>query len=416
MRARPWPGHLVPRRPARPRRARPGRAPADRGCPTFRTTRTSSGAPSCAATGAATSIPPRASPTTTGAGSCCSASRRPSRSPASPRSVHPRVTAPACSIRSRRCPVTDRGKSIPDPGFAGDDGSRGPGPGRGRRCGRPPTRRSCRPCSRPCTVPALLAPVVALLGEQETTAAGLVRTRPPTSRCRCCWTTRVAARCRSSATSPPWPAGTRPPARCRWPDHAPPRSRSPSAPRRWSSTSPGRRPVTLPLRRGARAGRGPRRRPGLGRPGGLRGDRGRAGRRAAGPVGPARALLRPGRPPHRLGRPGRRPGALAGRVAAAVAALPVVRRGVRGLEVTVSCLPARRTPAMSSPAPGLLVAWLLTNPRPSGAGCASGGFSHPHRPHHGSSGSGRTARPARRWVARRPARDDMIPRPVLRLP
>ena len=54
-------------------------------------------------------------------------SRSPSRAPAAARSAHRSVTGPGCSLRSRRCPAMPAARSIPDPGFAGDDGSADPG-------------------------------------------------------------------------------------------------------------------------------------------------------------------------------------------------------------------------------------------------------------------------------------------------
>jgi hypothetical protein len=68
----------------------------------------------------------------------------------------------------------DRGKSLPDPGFAGDDGSADP------VLVAALAAATADPARLPAVLAALhrsrvLAPVVAWLGEQETTAAGLVR-------------------------------------------------------------------------------------------------------------------------------------------------------------------------------------------------------------------------------------------------
>ncbi len=229
----------------------------------------------------------------------------------------------------------DRGKSLPDPGFAGDDGSADPS------LVAALVAAAADPAELPAVLAALhrsrvLAPVVALLGEQETTTAGLVRDKSADiavpllldgeGRRALPVFTGLAALARWDPAARPVPVAGSRAAQVALAERADAIVVDPAGPT----------PATLPLPevRALAEGRGsvpawddPRVSTAIAR---LLADepavRGADLAPCAGRDGRLTVLVDPGTD-H---------AALAGRVAAAVAALPAVRDGVRGLEVTVA--------------------------------------------------------------------------------
>jgi hypothetical protein len=229
----------------------------------------------------------------------------------------------------------DRGKSIPDPGFAGDDGAAD------AALAAALAAATADPAQLPLVLAALhrarvLAPVVAVVGEQETTAAGLVRDKTSDiamplllddgGRRALPVFTDVAALAR-------WDPGARPV------PVAGPRAAQVAIAEQAEAMvidvgSPTPVTLLLPEVRALAEGRGSR--PAWDDPevsAGIAAVLAGEPQVRSAELGPCAG--RDGRV-NVLADPEADHAALAGRVAAAVAALPVVRRGVRGLEVTIS--------------------------------------------------------------------------------